>query len=336
MVAGGRVIVTRAGLGASLGSLTVTLLDTLMLARSGVDRMAERRGDDSWVAGLRADPSSRLLCVNGGGAPVVDDADGIRLALVSVADTDAPPEDVTFLGVDPDGVAYFVEHVPARECHGHDSWAELRTIGSRLGDRDAGLLVTAVALDNWRGGHTRCPRCGALTLAQQAGWSRRCASCETQHFPRTDPAVIVLVRDEDDRALLGRQGRWDEGWFSTLAGFVDPGESAEAAVRREVQEESGVIIGEHPDDVEYLGSQPWPFPASLMLGYHARAARTDISVDGEEIVQARWFSRAELVAECEAGTVRLPPDISIARRLIERWYGAELPGDWSRPVTVRR
>jgi NAD+ diphosphatase len=336
MVAGDSVIVSRAGVRTSLGSLTVTLLDTLMLARSGVDRMAERRSDDAWIAGLRSDPASRLVCVHAGGAPVQQDDAGVHLVLRSVTDTDAPPDDVTFLGVDPDDVAYFVEHVPDRECHGHQEWGELRTVGSRLDDRDAGLLVTAVALDNWRGGHQRCPRCGALTITQQAGWSRRCASCETQHFPRTDPAVIVLVKDEDDRALLGRQGRWEEGWFSTLAGFVDPGESAEAAVRREVQEESGVVIGAHPDDVEYLGSQPWPFPASLMLGYHARAVQTDIEVDGEEIAQARWFSRAELVAECEAGTVRLPPDISIARRLIERWFGAELPGDWSRPISPRR
>lgn len=336
MGACGAVIVARAADGPSLGSRTVTLLDTLMLARSGVDRMAERRGDDDWIASRRSDPVSRLMCVNAGGAPVEHDEAGVRLALRSVTDTDAPPEDVTFLGIDPTGISYFAEHVGDRECHGHQVWGELRTVGSQLDDRDAGLLVTAVALDNWRGGHQRCPRCGSLTLTQQAGWSRRCLSCETQHFPRTDPAVIVLVRDEYDRALLGRQGRWEEGWFSTLAGFVDPGESAEAAVRREVQEESGVVIGDHPDDVEYLGSQPWPFPASLMLGYHARAVRTEIEVDGEEIAQARWFSREELVAECEAGTVRLPPDISIARRLIERWYGAELPGDWSRPIGPRR
>lgn len=314
----------------------MALLDTLMLARSGVDRMAERRGDEEWIGARRADPASRLMCVNGGAAPVREVDGHLHLGMRSVVDTDAPPEDVTFLGIDDEGVAYFAEHVPDRECHGHLEWGSLRDVGGQLDDRDAGLLVTAVALDNWRVGHRRCPRCGASTLGRQAGWSRSCPSCQTLHFPRTDPAVIVLVRDDEDRALLGRQGRWEAGWFSTLAGFVDPGESAEAAVRREVQEESGVVIGADADDVEYLGSQPWPFPASLMLGYHARAVGTEITVDGVEIAEARWFTRDELVAGCESGEVRLPPDISIARRLIERWFGGELPGDWSRPLGMKR
>ena len=319
-----------------LGSLTVTLLDTLMLARSGVDRVAERRSDEDWITGRLEDERSRVMCVNTGAAPVFSGEDGPHLGMRSVLESDARPQDLTFLGVDDADVAYFAEHVPDRACHDDLEWGELRTVGSLLDDRDAGLLVTAVALDNWRASHQRCPKCGALTLPRQAGWSRHCAACESQHFPRTDPAVIVLVRDEHDRALLGRQGRWQEGWYSTLAGFVDPGESAEAAVRREVHEESGVVVGDGADDIEYLGSQPWPFPASLMLGYHARAARTDIVVDGVEIAEAQWFSREELVRACEAGTVRLPPDISIARRLIERWYGGELPGDWSRPLGAKR
>lgn len=314
----------------------MALLDTLMLARSAVDRRAEQRGDEEWIGSLLADERSRVTCVNAGGAPILRSDGGIRLRSRSVLETDARPQDLTFLGIDDDTVAWFVEHVPDRACHPDQEWGELRTIGSLLDDRDAGLLVTAVALDNWRANHQRCPKCGALTLPKQAGWSRRCAACESQHFPRTDPAVIVLVRDGEDRALLGRQGRWQEGWFSTLAGFVDPGESAEAAVRREVREESGVVIGDDVDAVEYLGSQPWPFPASLMLGYHAWAVGTDIVVDGVEIAEARWFSREELVRACEEGTVRLPPDISIARRLIERWYGGELPGDWSRPLGAKR
>jgi NAD+ diphosphatase len=142
----------------------------------------------------------------------------------------------------------------------------------------------------------------------------------------------VLVRDEHDRALLGRQARWEKGWFSTLAGFVEPGESAEDAVRREVAEESGVRVGE----VVFLGSQPWPFPSSLMFGYHAWATDPSIEVDGTEIEEARWFSRDELAAACREGSVSLPPAVSIARRLIERWYGDELPGDWSRPIQVPR
>jgi len=160
-----------------------------------------------------------------------------------------------------------------------------------------------------------------------------CSVDDSSHFPRTDPAVIVLVRDDDDRALLGRQVRWEPTWFSTLAGFVEAGESAEAAVRREVEEESGVRIGTRPEDLQYLGSQPWPFPASLMLGYHAFAADPSIHVDGEEIAEARWLSRAELAQACATGEVSLPPAVSIARKLIERWYGESLPGDWSRPLT---
>ena len=242
--------------------------------------------------------------------------------------------DLTFLGVDTDGVAVFAQHLGERDG---EEWAELRSVGGLLDARDAGLMVTAVALDNWARTHTRCPRCGEPTVPVDAGWARRCPADGTQHFPRTDPAVIVLVRDGDDRALLGRQGRWADGWFSTLAGFVEAGESAEAAVRREVHEESGIVVGDGPDDLHYLGSQPWPFPCSLMLGYHAWTHDPDtIAVDGEEIVEARWFSREELADACATGAVRLPPDISIARRLVERWYGAELPGDWSRPLGVRR
>jgi NTP pyrophosphohydrolases containing a Zn-finger, probably nucleic-acid-binding len=194
-------------------------------------------------------------------------------------------------------------------------------------------MVTAVALDNWSRTHRHCPRCGGALTWREAGWSRRCDADEVSHFPRTDPAVIVLVRDEQDRALLGRQGRWEPTWYSTLAGFVEAGESAEAAVRREVAEESGVRIGAAASDIQYLGSQPWPFPASLMLGYHAFAEDPKIDVDGEEIVHARWFSREELAAACESGEISLPPQVSIARKLIERWFGAPLPGDWSRPLT---
>ena len=259
---------------------------------------------------------------------------GDSLELLPAVHVD-PETHLTLLGVDDEGVAFFSHHLDNREGD-PEAWADLRQAGARLGARDAGLMVAAVALDNWIRTHQFCPACGGPTEPISAGWARRCLADGSDHFPRTDPAVICLVRDREDRALLGRQGAWAEGWFSTLAGFVEAGESAEAALRREVFEESGVVLANGPDDIHYLGSQPWPFPRSLMLGYHAWTDEPSIDVDGEEIAEAHWFTREELAEQCAAGTVRLPPPISIARRLIERWFGAELPGDWSRPLTVPR
>ncbi len=335
-----------------MGSPARHLLTDLVLARSHLDRAAERRGDAAWLAHVRREPTTRVLLMSRGRTPVVSDDQGTRIATVG---PEALPEGcATFLlGTDLDGTTYLAARLPGDDSAGGpapfrrgpadapdvdvppgapagSTWSDLRQAGSVLGARDAGLFVTAVALANWHDTHPRCPRCGGRTEVVAAGWARRCPADDSEHYPRTDPAVIVLVIDDQDRALLGRQARWPEGWFSTLAGFVEAGESAEAAVRREVQEESGVVIGPEPDEVTYLGSQPWPFPSSLMLGYHARAASPEVQVDGEEIAEARWFSRAELAAACADGSVRLPPPVSIARKLVERWYGGALPHDWSR------
>lgn len=207
--------------------------------------------------------------------------------------------------------------------------SSLRLVGADLDDADAALATTAVALGQWHRRHRFCPRCGSQTEIVDAGWARRCTADGSTHFPRTDPAIIVLVRDELDRALLGRRSDWHRTWFSTLAGFVEAGESAEHTLRREVYEEAGVVVD--PDSLHYRGSQPWPFPGSLMLGFHARASGTaDPTPDGEEIAEARWFSRAELARLAALGEVRIPPRVSIARHLIEDWFGGELPGDWSR------
>lgn len=305
-----------------------SLILDLTLARATVDRAAEHRGDDAWLLARRRDESSLLVQVAQGGALVNDDG-SLHLARAADVSADVP---LTFLGLE-DDVAFFAAHGPDEGDRAHSpgaSWQDLRAIGSTLSDRDAGLMVTATALDNWSRTHKRCPRCGGPTLFAEAGWSRRCAVDETSHFPRTDPAVIVLVIDREDRALLGRQGRWEAGWMSTLAGFVESGESAEAALRREVFEEAGVRIGDGAHDIAYLGSQPWPFPNSLMLGYHAWTDDVDAVPDGEEIVEVQWFSRAEMQAACESGELLLPPQVSIARKLIERWYGKTLPGDWGR------
>lgn len=305
------------------------LLGALSLARGTIDKCSDKRENPAWVKRAWTDPRTQVLLVFGGQSPVFMSDAGPHLALI---DSAGAPHDAerTLLGVE-DGVAYFAVMSDAIDFSDEVTWCDLRSVGADLDDRDAGLMVTAVGLENWHRAHPMCSRCGTPTEVAAAGWVRRCPHDGHEHYPRTDPAVIVLVRDEQDRALLGRQARWEPGWYSTLAGFIEPGESAEDAVRREVAEESGVRVGE----VVYLGSQPWPFPSSLMLGYHAWATDTQISVDGDEIAEAGWFSRAELAAACEDGTVSLPPKVSIARRLIERWYGADLPGEWSRPPAKR-
>jgi NAD+ diphosphatase len=197
---------------------------------------------------------------------------------------------------------------------------DLRLIAGELPAAEAGVLAYARAMVHWREQHRYCGRCGTQTIAAQGGHVMQCpnTACAQQMFPRLDPAVIVLVTD-GDRALLGRQPAWPPGRYSTIAGFVEPGESLEDAVAREVREETGVVVGE----IEYHSSQPWPFPSSLMLGFTARARRTDIDLSDDELEDARWFTRAQLAA----GEIALPTTHSISFRLIEDWYdaGAQAP-----------
>ena len=305
------------------------LLDDLLLSRAGVDRAAHRRADETWQERRLADSTTRLLWVAGGAAGVLESESGVELVFSSPAQLPSSTE-LSFLGVDEFDRAYFSAHVENQsDAPVQADWKSLREVGRSLSDIDAGLLVTAVALGNWRAATRCCAKCGGEVVSQHGGWSLRCITDEVDHFPRTEPAVIVLVRDQDDQALLGRHVNWPPGLVSTFAGFVEAGESAEAAVRRELTEETGVVIADHLDAVQYLGSQPWPFPASLMLGYHAWAKETTIKVDETEIAEANWYSRDELRAACASGEIKLPSSISISRRLIERWYGEELPADWS-------
>lgn len=283
----------------------------LALARAGVDRVAERRTDEAWLAAAWSDPHSRVLVVADGKAAV----DGGDLVLVPPGDA---PEGDRFLLGDDAGVAYLAVHVPGP--HPDPRAVTLRQAGGELGDRDAGLMVHAVALANWHGTHGFCARCGAATEISCAGHVRRCPVDGSEHYPRTDPAVIVLVVDEDDRCLLARGVGWPEGRFSTLAGFVEPGESPEQAVVREVHEETGIAV----TACTYAGSQPWPFPSSLMLGYFARAAGVAPRPDGVEISEAHWYSRAGFSEAIGSGAVKVPPSVSISRRLIEGWYGSVL------------
>jgi NAD+ diphosphatase len=308
-------------------------LRNLALARSEVDRSTARRDDADWLAAAWADPGTRVVVVEDGQA-LVRLRDGDRPAegseeLVFVSPRQAPDGVRFLLGTDADGIAYFGVAGPLPPLDGAPDPGvrpiSLRQAGPLLSDRDVGLMTHAVALGNWHGTHGHCPRCGAVTEPVLAGHSRRCVNDGSEHFPRLDPAVIMLVTDPDDRCLLARNAMWPQRRVSILAGFVEPGESAEQAVAREVQEETGIVVG----DARYVGSQPWPMPHSLMLGFRARATGSlEITVDAEEIAEARWFSRDELRADIAGGAIRLPPPVSIAHRIIESWYGTPLRGGW--------
>ncbi|HEX6257273.1 MAG TPA: NAD(+) diphosphatase [Euzebyales bacterium] len=298
--------------------MTTQPLADLSLARGTVDRAARHRTDDAWLARRWSDPASRVLAVHDGSVAV----DGDPPALLLVSPAEAPVDGGTLpwlLGVDDDGTAIFgiAGRPPATGRP-----ATLREIGALLSDRDAGLMTTAVALEAWHASHGHCPRCGTATDVREAGLLRVCPVDGSLQHPRVDPAVIMAVVDDDDRLLLGHQARWPARRFSTLAGFVEPGESLEQAVVREVHEETSVAV----DRMTYLGSQPWPFPRSLMVGFIAHATTTTIATDDQEIVDARWFTRQALRDAVAREDVILPPRVSIARRLIERWHGGPLDG----------
>ena len=302
------------------------------LARTTLDRAAHHRRDPDWLA--EAEKSALVLVVDteaGGRALARDNEDGsANLVLLDMAT--APAGDRLFLGVDADGTPVFTVDAPL-PAMAEATGVTLRDVGHRLDDRDAGLFSAAAALVNWHASHLFSPRSGLPTTITEAGWSRTDPDGR-QMWPRTDPAMIVLIHDgvagPDGRCLLGRNAQWrmPDGTlrFSTLAGFVEPGESAEAAVHREVLEEVGVKV----HDLRYEGSQAWPYPGSLMLGFTARADAGDpIVVDPAEIAEARWFTRAEIAAmradeyrdPATGVTVRLPMSASIALYLIETWLG---------------
>jgi NAD+ diphosphatase len=321
----------------------------LPFARSVHDRAAHRRGEAGLVERLRVAHGTRALRVWRGRAEVYPPAgpDGeARPALVPAARV-ADDGAWLFLG-EHEGAALLAvvlsdDAAPgasdaeltatAADITGSDgalrarAWAGLRELGT-LDDLEQGVVVQAVALAEWHRANAYCPRCGAPTTIEQAGWTRRCVAEQRDLYPRTDPAVIMAVVDDADRILLAHAAHWPAGRISTLAGFVEPGEGLEQALRREVAEETGIVVGGEPGDVVYRGSQAWPFPASLMVGFRARAVSTAIRVDDDEITEAHWFTRAGLLAAVEAGDVGLPGRQSIARALIEEWYGGRLPGQW--------
>lgn len=214
------------------------------------------------------------------------------------------------------GSAIFsVEALTEGEVH------DFREVGAMLTDNERDIAATASALNQWHRAEPRCPKCGEPTQVINGGFARHCLTCGHDHFPRTDPAVIVAVLDAQDRILLGRQSTWPARRVSILAGFVEAGESLEQAIHREIAEEVDVSLSA----VRYYGSQPWPFPRSLMLGFVARASSTAICVDGDEIESADWFTRDAVRSQVASGELGLPGETSIAYRLIEAWLNDDLP-----------
>lgn len=302
-------------------------LPHVALSQHAHDRHGDLRRDDAWLDERWHEPTTRVLVISGARLRPVDGA------VHWVSPAEAPAGGLRLLLGERDGVEHFALVVdPAEAPGGRDEWVPLREVVMGLVDdtiEDGPLVMHAIGMAEWHAATTFCPRCGDRLEPRQAGHVLHSPRCGRDQFPRSDPAVIMLVTDgepgaADERVLLGRSPAWPAGRFSTLAGFVEPGETMEDAVRREVAEETGVRVGE----VAYFGSQPWPLPASLMVGFTGRAVSTRIDVDGSEIEHAAWWTREELREQSAAGTVLLPSGVSISRSLIEDWYGGPLTGQW--------
>ncbi|PVG83140.1 NAD(+) diphosphatase [Nocardioides gansuensis] len=311
------------GLGQVASLWRVADLPHVALSAHAHNRLGLHRTDAEWLASRWADPATRVLVVAGSRLRVVD------RAVSWVAPEDAPEGTTVLLG-EAAGAVHFAQIIDPGIAPGRrEEWVPLRAVLPVLTEdpAEAPLLFHAVGLAEWHFATRFCPRCAAPLESVAAGHELRCTACGRSQFPRTDPAVIMAVTygepgSDDERVLLGRNASWPEGRFSSLAGFCEPGETLEDAVRREVREETGVTVAE----VTWFGNQPWPLPASLMLAFTGRAVTTDIDVDGSEIEEARWFTRAELRQDAEAGLVRVPRSVSISSSLLEHWFGEPLPG----------
>ncbi|WGH83952.1 NAD(+) diphosphatase [Auritidibacter ignavus] len=320
-------------------------LGALPLAREDLDRGCLQREDPAWLPTLWSAPETKVLRLHARQVPVY------RGALVFDHPQGPLPEEAVYLGrgervvdlspEDLDGISpNDIVLVPsgskdtapqllnahrwdgAEVNPGRVQWLSVREVAAGLSGKEAGLFVEAVAIANWHSRTRFCSHCGHRLVTEQSGWVKTCPAEGIEHFPRTDPAIIVAITDDDDRILLGNNATWAPNRYSTLAGFVEPGESLEAAVIREVYEEAGA----HVADPQYLGSQPWPFPQSLMLGFRARATDVEtIRADNKEMRSVTWFTKAEMWSQAERGEIYLPGSASIARMLIEHWYGGPLP-----------
>ncbi|MDE2577436.1 MAG: NAD(+) diphosphatase [Hyphomicrobiales bacterium] len=306
-----------------------------------LDRQSERRDDEAYIAALKADREARTFVVSGDNILLERDSDGHR-SLFTFGETRlmGPARETVFLGHDGVGGIFATlladaqqDLGPSREQlsqiyrneeqPGAQAMTDLRSIVMQglVSERIAGRLAEAKSLLYWHSRHRFCANCGAPTEVAASGWRRECTSCGAQHFPRTDPVVIMLAV-EGERCLLGRQPRFPVGMYSALAGFVEAGETLEDAVRREIREEAGIATGR----VTYLASQPWPFPCSLMIGCLALARTTELTIDRTELEDARWFSRAEALALVERthGELFCPPKMAIAHQLIAAWARGEV------------
>jgi NAD+ diphosphatase len=312
----------------------------LCYAGNPLDRLAELRDDAAAIAALAADPTARCLVLVRDQVVLRESAGGLDPWFpVAVARPFGAERAFVLLGRDASGPCFgllledaaAVVHEPADEGAMIDqrrmllikdpdlTLLDLRGIAVRklLGRETVAILSQAKSLLHWHNRHGFCANCGAPTRLCAGGWRRDCEACRAQHFPRTDPVVIMLVTD-GDRCLLGRQARFGKGMYSALAGFLEPGETVEDAVRREVREEAGIQVGR----VTYLASQPWPFPSSLMIGCLGEALSTQIVLDQTELEDARWFSRAEaesMLAGTHAGGLGAPQPIAIAHHLLRYW-----------------
>lgn len=299
--------------------------DPHLFAGSPLDREGRRRRDPDWVAARIEDPTSRFLVlaqlevlVTVGSEPKLAWARGDVRELV---DRDVDP---VLLGT-LDGVTHFAVDVSSVQnplsalgVEGVAEFSEVRAIASRLAAEETAIVAQARSYVDWHARHRFCAVCGEPTGSMAGGGSRGCRDCHAEHFPRTDPVAIMLV-ERGDRCLLGRQSTWPPSMFSALAGFIEPGETLEEAVRREVHEEAGIRVG----DVRYHSSQPWPFPSSLMIGCIGNATTEEVDVDTGELEEARWFAREDVRKALESpGSSKalfLPPPMAIAHHLAKAW-----------------
>lgn len=308
---------------------------SITFAAGTLDRAAHLRGDRQALAAMLADPAARALAIWRGKPLIALNDEGRVEQAFWTSPTEphlskARSSDWTLLGLD-DGaprLAVDISDLPpdgdsAPKLFDNAKFIDLRSIMAELGPEDAAAAAIAKGLWEWHRNHRFCAKCGQPSAVEEAGWRRGCTACDAKHFPRTDPVVIMLVV-RGDKLLLGRQDDWAERMYSLLAGFMEPGETLESAVRREVREEAGLPIGR----VRYLACQPWPFPSTLMIGCAAEALEEDLTIDKNELVDALWVSKAEVASALAGESERFDParQGAIARNLMEAWVAGDLDG----------